>query len=228
MVKLNFEHFKLKGIASWRKAKEKGEVDDQIIGIIELLNSHPNLYTTSSCFGRITLSATNPSSKKYDHYFFRKWHYLITFQDFISSIREWLSKREDKFLWIKVFPFILHVGCKDLSTAEELVKVGLISGMKESGIFELRNRIMVRIEGVDKLELPIAFKDRLLVEEEYLRVIYHTAVIRFLRNLKKVILFTKNLRETFFKEKITNLDLKGLESKIRQHEDLAKEIALKD
>jgi tRNA(Phe) wybutosine-synthesizing methylase Tyw3 len=153
---------------------------------------------------------------------------LVTFQDFISSIREWLSKREDKFLWIKVYPFILHVGCKDLSTAEELVKVGLISGMKESGIFELRNRIMVRIEGVDKLELPIAFKDRLLVEEEYLRVIYHTAVIRFLRNLKKVILFTKNLRETFFKEKITNLDLKGLESKIRQHEDLAKEIALKD
>jgi len=194
----NFEFYKELFYKKWLEAKNKKEVDEQIIGLIELINKHEDFYTTSSCYGRITLSISPLNAKKYDHKFLAKWHYKVSFEEFIKVIRLWENNIRKDILWLKVYPFILHVGVRNLEKAYKLVKVGIEAGMKESGIFELGKRIMVRIEGVDKLEVALGKDGNLWVNEEFLRKELEVANSRFMRNVNKIIRFTKGFLKSFF------------------------------
>ena len=220
-----FEKQKKRYYEIWLEAKRNKEVDDQIIGLIELINSLPNYYTTSSCFGRITLAVAKPSSRKYDHYFLAKWHYLVSWEEFRRIVKIWEERIREDFLWLKVYPFILHLSAKTMEDAKKILEIGLNSGMKESGIFEVGKRIMVRIEGVDRLELPLGNDGFLLVSEKYLKYLYLISKIRFLRNLKKVIKFTFEISKEFFKFK-GEIDLSFIDKKIKNLENEVKSLTL--
>ncbi|MBS3064855.1 MAG: hypothetical protein J4472_03505, partial [DPANN group archaeon] len=89
-----------------------------------------------------------------------------------------LVKELKKF---KSEPPILHVACKTLEDAETFLIKAQNAGWKRSGIISLRRNIVVEIISTDKLEFPLVKNGKLLVDEEFLKIVLE----KVNENLKK-------------------------------------------
>lgn len=98
-------------------------------------------------------------------------------------------------LLFKHEPFIMHVVCRDLDAAKELLQWGIASGFRESGVVLGNKKIVCAIRTTaNGLEIPIAHSAaELLVSEQYLRWIVVIANDKFVANKKK----TDQLLEAF-------------------------------
>lgn len=186
----------------------KGKVDDNVKKLIELINKHPDYYTTSSCAGRIMITAQT-SLKKYD---INKIFVSHDASDFIDvwKVIEDIPKGD---IWFKFEPLILHVRCKELVNAENLVKVARKLGFKRSGIQSVKNKINVEISGTDHINAIIGKDNDLLIDGDYIKFLLAYANKKLTRNLKKIMKF-----EDIFKE-----SLKGLRAKTKKNKKTSKD-----
>lgn len=86
-------------------------------------------------------------------------------------------------------PFIMHVVCRDLDAAKELLQWGIASGFRESGVVLGNKKIMCAIRTTaNSLEIPLGrlHADKpLLVSDEYLQWIVDIANEKFHANQRK-------------------------------------------
>ncbi|RLN57970.1 hypothetical protein BBJ28_00005510 [Nothophytophthora sp. Chile5] len=90
-------------------------------------------------------------------------------------------------LLFKHEPFIMHVVCRDLNAAKELLQWGIACGFRESGVVLGNRKIMCAIRtAANGLEIPLARSaDHLLVSDEYLHWIVDIANQKFEANKQK-------------------------------------------
>jgi tRNA wybutosine-synthesizing protein 3 len=151
----------------------KGNVDLEIKELIDTINSFDYYYTTSSCSGRITLIEISAKQRKKDAVWHFVTHGLATFDDIKNNIKE---IEPNRIMWFIQESIILHICAKDLKTAEEIVDMARISGLKRSGIFSIReNRVMIEIIGCDRVELPVVVDGKIMVNDEYIQVLVNIA-----------------------------------------------------
>lgn len=136
-------------------------VDGDILPLLRLLNTHPDIYTTSSCSGRIMVAeAVRPSYSKGKG--FRpvaKWHHPVD----IELVREVVAGLDNA--WLMVRGAILHLAAADAKTAYRLVELGRKTGHKHSGIIAMnRGGIFVEILGEERLDIPLKAGGRLLAD----------------------------------------------------------------
>lgn len=127
-------------------------VDGDILPLLRLLNSHPDIYTTSSCSGRIMVAeAARPSySKGRGFRPVAKWHHPVP----PDLVREAVAEIDDA--WLMVRGAILHVAARDAKTAYRLVEIGRETGHKHSGVIAInRSGIFVEILGEERLDIPL-------------------------------------------------------------------------
>ncbi|KAH6558001.1 hypothetical protein KP509_1Z082800 [Ceratopteris richardii] len=86
-------------------------------------------------------------------------------------------------------PFILAVECADLCAAQALVSCAISSGFRESGVTNLRKRIIVAVRCSIRIETPIARDGQLLVSEDYLRFLVELANSKMTRNSQRTLRF---------------------------------------
>lgn len=142
----------------------KGKWDKKIISLCNKINSLPQYYTTSSCSGRILIM--QDKKEKSPNLFKFKTHNLITLTKLKSELKELFpSKSPLKF---KQEPVILHIACKTLENANNLLKLAQKAGFKKIGIITLNKRIILEINGSEKLEFPIIKNNQLLVNNIFL------------------------------------------------------------
>jgi len=178
---LEFDKLKELYIKRLEEHIRDGRVDREIIHILNLINSLDGYFTTSSCAGRIVLIKTPEDLKKQENVFLFKSHQIVNFDDIWKSVLENYQKHDN--IWFKQEPFILHIACKDLKHAKELLKVASRVGLKHSGIISLKkNKIMVEIIGNEKIETIVSKNKRLLINEEYMRELVLEANKKLLRN----------------------------------------------
>jgi len=159
----------------------EGKVDKEILHLLNLINSLDNYFTTSSCAGRIVLIKTPEDLKKQENVFLFKSHQTVKFEDIWKAILENYKKYEN--IWFKQEPFIIHVVCKDLKSANELLKISSKVGLKHSGIISLKkNKIVIEIIGNEKIETIVSKNGRILVNEEYLKELVNEANKKLLRS----------------------------------------------
>ena len=91
-------------------------------------------------------------------------------------------------------PMILHVACKDLDSAKEIMKVAQNSGFKKVGIISLGKNIVVEINGTEKMEFPILNGKNILVDEAFLKLIVKESNSRMKRNWLKIKKFEESFR----------------------------------
>jgi len=130
----------------------QGRVDEDILPLLRLLNTHPRIYTTSSCSGRIMVAETvRPSfSKGRGFRPVAKWHHPVP----PDLVREAVSNVD--YAWLMVRGAILHVAAADAKTAYKLVEIGRETGHKHSGIIAMNKAgIFVEILGEERLDIPI-------------------------------------------------------------------------
>ena len=84
-------------------------------------------------------------------------------------------------LIFKQEPPILHVACKTFEDAQEFLKKAQFAGWKRSGIISCDKNFVVEMLSTEKLEFPIVSDGKILVSNEFLKVVLKKAN----ENLKK-------------------------------------------
>jgi tRNA wybutosine-synthesizing protein 3 len=156
-----------KDVLSKADKSNKTNWDAKISELCNKINSLNNYYTTSSCSGRVILM--KDQDKKGENLFVSVYHDKISFkklkEDLVSAARK---KEKIKF---KLEPCILHVSCRTFKDAEGLYNKTKTAGWKKSGIIGTKNAFTVEMNGTERLEFPIIQGGKILVDDEFLKII---------------------------------------------------------
>ena len=147
-----------------------GGWDKKISHLCNKINKSKYFYTTSSCSGRIILMVEQ--EKKGEGLFLRVWHDKINFEELKESLNE-ISKKifKNKIIKFKLEQPIIHVACKDLKSASEFLEKAKHIGFKRSGILTAGKNIILELNSTEKLEFPIIKGKKVLVDNEFLKLV---------------------------------------------------------
>lgn len=179
-------------------ASPKGTIDSLCLPLIESINAHPDMVTTSLCLGRVSVFLEGIKQRKqigakgnegkwifvtHEPQKLNNWYDSI---DFRYGVRPNL-KQNTRYILYKFEPLILHVRCRDLKTASLLYSNVMGCGFRESGIGS-NNIVGIRI--LIKLDVPIAYLENdqiiAMVSRDYLEVITELSHERFAENFRKL------------------------------------------
>lgn len=183
----------------------KGTIDEKCIPIINTINGHEDMVTTSSCSGRVSVFLEGikdgedlkiGAKGREGRWIFvthnaedlDQWYKSVDFNYCPEEQFTALVNTNSRFILYKFEPLILHVKCRDLDTANILYTTAMNCGFRESGIGS-NNIVAIRIS--IKLDIPIGYapeNDSLVsfVTADYLELITKLSHDRFTENFKKL------------------------------------------
>ncbi len=168
----NFELQKRLSTAKFREALEKKLVDEDIISLLEKINSMENYFTTSSCSGRIVVMEIPDFGDKLNAKWLGKWHREVS----IEEVKRAIAKHNDGMLWFMLHSPILHVGAKTLEDAVNLLNLAIQCGFKNSNIKSISHKkLLVEIYSTERIDIPIGKDGEIWVDDEYLEKIVEIA-----------------------------------------------------
>lgn len=186
-------------------ASPKGTIDVLCLPLIDTINAHPDMVTTSLCLGRVSVFLEGIKEKAqigakgnegrwlfvtHDPKDLDDWHKSV---DLCYSTTSQLNE-DTRYILYKFEPLILHVKCRDLKTANLLYSTAMACGFRESGIGS-NNIVGIRI--LIKLDVPIGYLagDKLvsMVSVEYLKTITKLSHDRFTENFRKMAKLHENI-----------------------------------
>lgn len=135
--------------------------DDKINPLCDKINKYRDLYTTSSCSGRIIIIPD--TNKKLKQGFLFKSHNKITFNQLTSNVQSLNSN----FYWFRMEPAALHIACKELETAQKILTKARNLGWKKSGIISIKGRYIIELFAPELLIAPITSD----LQETYLQLL---------------------------------------------------------
>lgn len=175
---MSFEQQKKDTLSRIDKSK-KGSVDKEIASLINKINKSNNYYTTSSCAGRIIIISRRSTKK--DQGWLLAVHKKTTFEEVKKAL-----KNIDKYpIWFKFEPFILHVTAKNIESAQELVNKARDVGFRRTGI-QSTKRINIEINSTEVISTIIAEKGKLLVDDNYIKILIREANKKLKENREKI------------------------------------------
>lgn len=166
---------------SSQDASKKGSIDEQVLSILDILNSHKDYLSTSSCSGRIVLwmdNIVNEQDSSLSHAgcgnIGGKWLF-VTHQiekDLFHLLKSHVEKgfnilsyganidsnmaTQTALIYLKVEPLILHIESGSAKSGQMLIQVALKSGYRNSGMTLTEKRCIVAVRSTLKLDVPIA------------------------------------------------------------------------
>ena len=156
---------KKEALEKYERAKSKGEVDKDIISLLEKINSLPYFYTTSSCSGRIVLLNIPEIGDKKDAKFVCKWHREVDKKELVNCLKDY---KEHYLFFIMQSP-IIHIAASDIEWANKLIKISLECGFKYTSIKKIESKkILVEVLSTENLHIPIGREGKIIVKEEQL------------------------------------------------------------
>ncbi len=174
---MNFDNEKKQALHKLDKSK-KGNIDKQIVHLVNLINSHKDYYTTSSCAGRIMLLKEGDSKKDTEWLF--SSHETISYDElnFYNIPKE--------TVWLRMEPPILHIACRNMEAADELMKIANDAGFRRSAILTVSKRIIVEIMIPEKLDAPVSEDNSLLVSIQYIMILIDKSNSRLKKARKRL------------------------------------------
>jgi tRNA wybutosine-synthesizing protein 3 len=148
-----------------------GGIDARIKKLCDKINSLENYYTTSSCSGRIVVMVEKKQKDR--ELFLFMSHDEISFSELKKELAKILKNKKNKkeIIKFKLDPCILHVACETLEDADILLKKAQLSGWKRNGVISLGRKIVVELNSTEKLEFPILKNGKILVDDDFLKLI---------------------------------------------------------
>ncbi len=149
-----------------RDEAERGLVDFDIKDFLFKFNEKcRELFTTSSCSGRIILAETSRLSlakSSHEFKFLGKWHRPVVPSEILSI----LEKHNPRYAWLLVRAPIIHFSARNLEIALRLLKIAQNVGFKHSGIISIRDygEVVVEVQADDRLDIPIICDYRFIVD----------------------------------------------------------------
>jgi tRNA wybutosine-synthesizing protein 3 len=159
-----------------------GKWDEKIVSLCKKINAKENYYSTSSCSGRIILMIDQ--EKKGEDLFLFVSHEKISFNQLKKELEPALKK--NKNIKFKLEPCIIHIACKTLEDAEKLYDIGKDAGFKRLGIIGTSHGFTFELNSTEKLEFPIIQNKKLLVDDEFLKIILEDANKKLEKSWEKI------------------------------------------
>ena len=170
-----------------------GGVDKPIQKMVTSINQHKNMFTTSSCSGRVIIFSTDDKSEKGKGHC--TWHYTTHSTVCLETVFETVKTKinDNQPFTIKFEPCILHIQVENLDLAREKLEAARAVGYRNSGIsMGVRNlnkknkptKISLAIRHTAGLEVP--FPDKNMVSSEYLEYLVNVCNDKMQENLKNI------------------------------------------
>lgn len=177
-----FKNQKKKALNQLKEAKENNEVDEAILPLLDVINSHEDYYTTSSCSGRITLF--HEIGDKKENGWVGKWHRQTTLDELKSA----LSRSPNKgVVWFKYEAPIIHVAARSMDKARDFMQVTREVGYKRVGLQGMKKgRFVMEIFDTGHINCPIVDSNQFLVNAMYLHYLVKFANMKLERGLQKL------------------------------------------
>ena len=190
-----------------------GKWDEKIASLCRKINLKDNFYTTSSCSGRILLMIDQ--DKKGEDLFVFVSHEKISFNQLKEELWVLLKKEPNmvenrKRIKFKLEPCILHIACKTIDDAKVLFEKGKEAGFKRLGIIGTSHGFTFELNSTEKLEFPIIQNKKLLVDDNFLKIIVEDANKKLEKSWEKL----KRLEKL-----ITNMDKTELLDKLQKEKE---------
>ena len=187
----NFLDSKKNALEKLAKAKKEKLVDKLIIPILESINKYDTYYTTSSCAGRIVLLELPSIGDKKNASFLGKWHRPISQEEFSIAAKQ----AKKGWIWFLAQSPIIHVGAKNINDADQLVKLCVSCGFKNTGIRSLGKKIIVEICSTERLDSPVGRDGKLFCTGEYQDILVETANEVLNRSQEKLYILQDGLKK---------------------------------
>ena len=170
---MSFAHEKLQFLKKPDKSLAGG-IDRAIKKLVDKINSKEYNYTTSSCAGRILLMPEK--RKKQEKVFCCVYHDPISFDKLMDDIKGLKNIKGaiyiNDIIYLKHEPCIMHVACKDLKHAKNLINKARHAGWKKSGIISIKpDKVMCELVSTEILAAPIADKGNIIIDNNYLKIL---------------------------------------------------------
>jgi len=175
-----WDEFRASKLRGYEEAKRRGEVDEDIIPLLDLINSSDRFVTLSSCSGRIAVIDMPDFGNKVESKFLGKWHREVSVGEVLEAV-----KMGTMVTWLIMYPPIIHVACRDLKSAEMIMRIANDSGLRRCGIISVK-KLVVEINSLERLELPVAVNGEVLMDERTLKVIVRFANLKLGRSKEKL------------------------------------------
>jgi len=151
-----------------------GKWDKKIIPLCNNINKKENFYTTSSCSGRIMLMIDQ--EKKGEDLFLFVSHDKVTFKQLKEELNKLINnKKTNQKIKFKLEPCILHIACKNIEDTKILFEKGKDAGFKRLGIIGTSHNFTFELNSTEKLEFPIMEKEKILIDDNFLKLIVEDA-----------------------------------------------------
>jgi len=164
---------------------KEGKVDEDIIRILELINRREDSFTSSSCSGRIGLMEIPELGDKRGAVFHGKWHRTVSPDEFKTALREY----DRHLLYLLVQPPILHIYCRTMEEAKNMIKIGRQCGFKDSAFRSIEAPFLVALITTEHLNVPLAENGTLFPDDEHVDFLVeraNTALLRARGKMKRL------------------------------------------
>jgi len=169
----------------------RSEIDSWIKPLTDLINSCFDFVTLSSCAGRIAVIDLPEFGDKKNAVFLGKWHDFPDILDVMNAIGR--GKLET---WFMMNPPILHVACRNLERASDLLRICRMSGLRRAGIISLKN-FVVEISSQERIEFLAAKKGKIIAEERTIKENLIESIEKLKRSRRRFEKFYELFRELF-------------------------------
>ncbi|KAK3188377.1 hypothetical protein Dsin_027938 [Dipteronia sinensis] len=162
----------------------KGTLDEPIVPLINVINSHPDYFTTSSCSGRVSIFS-HPANRPKGGSWLYITHDLADADAILSLLFPAADPTRRDQLVFRFEPLIVAVECRDVESAQHLVSLAVASGLRESGVTSVKKRVIVGIRCSIRLEVPFGESGDILVSKDYVRFLVGLANEKMEANRKR-------------------------------------------
>ncbi|HLD88923.1 MAG TPA: tRNA wybutosine-synthesizing 3 family protein [Candidatus Nanoarchaeia archaeon] len=185
---MNFNKQKQDILKKQDKSK-KGDVDEKIQKLTNLINNKKNFYTTSSCSGRIMLLQVSNSGKKNETKWLFVSHNPVAFQEIADTL-----KNPEGDVWFKQEGMILHISARTIEDAEKMLIICREAGFKRAGITNTGKRIVLEIFSNERIDTIACKNGKKIIDGDYLKILMEEANKKLERNWENLEKLENQLR----------------------------------
>ena len=181
---MEFSQYKANAMGKLEAAKSEGLVDEGVIEVLSAFNSHPDIFTTSSCAGRLQLIVLPDIGRKDSVELRKTWHRPVEFQE-VKDALDALDVTSNSIVILQGQSPIFHIACRTMELAQKFRGIvhsqgwkysSLITGNEDKWVVEIlsANRIdnLLFREGVidspddERLKFIIEESNKILVKAQ--------------------------------------------------------------
>lgn len=191
---IRFNMTKNTSMSKLSKAIDEKKADAMLVPFLKKFNKKKNIFTSSSCCGRIMLLGADEEENKKPKMFCAKWHRTVKTKEVLNELKKDYDHPE---IWFKQESYIFHFVCKDLDVAKKVLLLKNKYGIRRGGIFTIDDgRYIIELIGSNSMSVPVKFAKEIFLTDKQIDTIVKKANAKLTKNYK----ILKELMKAFEKE----------------------------